>query len=1133
MDAKKAEKEAKKAAEKAAKLAKLEAKKNKVQEESERKAGKEPKAKKNKAGKESSCVIYDSPTVDGEKKDVLRALPNSYSPSYVESAWYSWWESSGFFKPEYGGDPSKDPFVIMIPPPNVTGKLHLGHALTNAIQDCIVRWRRMKGHVTLWNPGCDHAGIATQVIVEKTLAREEGLSRHDLGREGFLKRVWEWKENYGATIYGQLKRLGSSYDWDRAVFTMDPKMSLAVTEAFIRLHDEGVIYRSNRLVNWSCALKSAISDVEVDKVDLSGRTLLSVPGYEEKVEFGVIISFAYKVKGSSEEIVVATTRIETMLGDSAVAVHPQDPRYKHLVGKSVEHPFFPERVVPIIADDFVEKDFGTGAVKITPAHDPNDYDCGKRNGLAFITIFNDDGLVIGGSEFQGMKRFHARVAVLEALKKKGLYKETKDNPMVVPLCSRSKDIIEPLTKPQWYVKSDDMAAKAMEAVKKGDLKIIPNVFEKTWFQWMEGIRDWCISRQLWWGHRIPAYAVSIQGKSLSNDDQWVTGHSMEKAKIKAAKKFNVDPSKIVLTQDEDVLDTWFSSALFPFSVFGWPNETPDLKAYYPGSLLETGHDILFFWVARMVFFGQKLTGKLPFKEVYFHAMVRDAHGRKMSKSLGNIVDPLDVISGISLPDLQATLLKGNLDPKEVVKAQAGQKQDYPNGIPECGTDALRFALCSYTAQGRDINLDVLRIQGYRFFCNKLWNATKFALMYLGENPSDHGYSLLSLFKNKYSSKSSNKPTYSPLPSKEVLQGPSGHYFLESALKGGNAYLSGRDGGTQVDVDAFEAMGKKESPSYWKHRKLCNWYHRMNALTSSERKALPKGPGGVLRATPSALTLVDRWILSRLSYAVSACEEGMSSYNFPKVTTALYNFWLYEMCDVYLEYLKPIFQGNDSGAILTSQIVLSSCLHAGLRLISIFMPFVSEELFQRLRSSSDPPSVCVSPYPKEEDVPFRDEDLEDKMDLVQKVINAVRSIRSDANIPAKNKTELILKTFDDSVLYLSEFSGLICTLSCSKALHVIKADQKVPPGGYSITVSDKVLANVLLEGVIDPSKELERINKKSEMLKGFLQKFEEITSVPDYKSKVPQEVQNEHKEKIEQLKKELRSIKETAINIQKS
>lgn len=403
--------------------------------------------------------------------------------------------------------------MMVIPPPNVTGKLHLGHALTNSVEDAITRYQRMQGKMTLWVPGSDHAGIATQVIVEKKIHREEGLSRHDLGREAFLERVWGWKEEYGEAIFNQLKALGSSVDWDRACFTMDPKMCVAVTEAFVRLHDDGTIYRSNRLVNWSCSLRSAISDIEVDKKELAGRTLLSVPGYAEQVEFGVIVSFAYKVEGGAEEIVVATTRIETMLGDTAVAVHPDDKRYQHMIGKMLVHPFS-DRKIPVIADPItVDMTFGTGAVKITPAHDPNDYECGKRNSLPFLTIFTDEGMVTEGcGEFSGMKRFDARKAVLAALTAKGLYRETKDNPMVVPMCSRSKDIVEPIIKPQWYVKCDDMAKDALKAVESNDLKIIPESHKKTWSYWMEGMRDWCISRQLWWGHRIPAYHVTIQGQ---------------------------------------------------------------------------------------------------------------------------------------------------------------------------------------------------------------------------------------------------------------------------------------------------------------------------------------------------------------------------------------------------------------------------------------------------------------------------------------------------------------------------------------------------------------------------------------------------------------------------------------------
>uniref|UniRef100_A0A9J8AH35 valine--tRNA ligase n=1 Tax=Cyprinus carpio carpio TaxID=630221 RepID=A0A9J8AH35_CYPCA len=820
-----------------------------------------------------------------EEKKKTHPLPDSYSPQYVEAAWYSWWEKQGFFKPEYGNVSEPNPrgvFMMCIPPPNVTGSLHLGHALTNAIQDCLTRWHRMRGETTLWNPGCDHAGIATQVVVEKKLMRERKMTRHDLGRENFIQEVWKWKNEKGDRIYHQLKKLGSSLDWDRACFTMDDKLSYAVQEAFVRMHEEGVIYRSKRLVNWSCTLNSAISDIEVDKKELTGRTLLPVPGYKEKVEFGVLVSFSYKVEGSDEEVVVATTRIETMLGDTAVAVHPDDSRYQHLKGKTVVHPFC-DRKMPIVFDDFVDMNFGTGAVKITPAHDHNDYEVGERHKLTFINILDENGLLINvPPPFLGMKRFEARKAVLQALKDLGQFKEVKDNPMVVPVCSRSKDIVEPLLKPQWYVDCKGMGKQAADVVRNGELKIIPDHHLKTWFNWMDNIRDWCISRQLWWGHRIPAYFVTVNDPSIKPGEDvdghyWVSGRSEEEAREKAAKRFNVTADKISLRQDEDVLDTWFSSGIFPFSIFGWPTE--DLRVFYPGTLLETGHDILFFWVARMVMMGLKLTGKLPFKEVYLHAVVRDAHGRKMSKSLGNVIDPLDVITGISLEGLHAQLIESNLDPLEIEKAKQGQKSDYPSGIPECGTDALRFALCAYTSQGRDINLDVNRILGYRHFCNKLWNAVKFAMRTLGEG-----------------------------------------------------FLCGSE------------------------------------------------------------SVSDRWILSRLSAAVALCDGGFQAYDFPTITTAIYSFWLYELCDVYLESVKPVLSRTDSEGQKQADIcrqTLYTCLEVGLRLLSPLMPFVTEELFQRLprrHSQDSPSSICVTPYPETSE-----------MEFVMSVVKTIRSLRADYNL----------------------------------------------------------------------------------------------------------------------------------------
>ncbi|XP_043244873.1 valine--tRNA ligase-like isoform X2 [Amphibalanus amphitrite] len=1029
--AKQLEKEAKKQA----KLDKLKQKQDKLAEKASKPKDKKDKPESKRPERPAGVTTYDVETPAGERKDTTCALPDAYSPQYVEAAWYDWWEKQGFFSPDYGRKPGevnpKGQFVMVIPPPNVTANLHLGHALTNSVEDAITRWHRMKGRSALWVPGCDHAGIATQVVVEKRLMREQKLTRHDLGRDKFVEKVWEWKNEKGHLIYEQLRRLGSSLDWSRVSFTMDPMLARAVTESFVLLHDEGVIYRSLRLVNWSCSLKSAISDIEVEKRELPGRTLLSVPGYKEKVEFGVLVSFAYRVEGTDEELVVATTRVETMLGDTAVAVHPDDKRYAHLHGKFVTHPFV-ERRLPIVCDSFVEMEFGTGAVKITPAHDPNDYEVGKRHNLPFLTMMTDEGRITDDcGQFSGMPRFEARRAVLAALKEKGLYKETKDNPMVVPICTRSKDIIEPLIKPQWYVRCDEMAADAMAVVKSGELRIIPEAHEKTWFRWMTDIRDWCISRQLWWGHRIPAYFVTVSDDSVPRGEEtdghyWVSGRTEEEARQKAAARFNVPAEKVALRQDPDVLDTWYSSALFPFSVFGWPDQTEDLKRFYPTSLLETGHDIIFFWVARMVFFGRKLLGKLPFKEVYFHAMVCDAHGRKMSKSLGNVIDPLDVIRGISLEGLHKLLQENtNLDPAEVKRAMQGQKEDYPKGIPECGTDALRFALCAYTTQGRDINLDVLRVQGYRFFCNKLWNATKFAMLYLGDD-----------FR----------------PSEQL------------PAAGG-----GESGGAEADP-------------------------------------------------------MDRWILSRLSAATEACDAGFVNYDFPSATTACYNFWLYDLCDVYLEAIKPVFAGDDAARKESARQVLYTCLETGLRLISPFMPFISEELFQRLprRTAACPPSICVTAYPEPAEMAaYRDAGLESDVEFAQKVVHAVRSMRAQYNLPNKTRAQLVLRCADtETAERLRRLQAAVTTLSYSASVQV---DGEPPAGCAIATVSDKCEAHLLLKGLVDPEKERLRLEKRRAQLDATLEKLSAQMAMSDYESKVPQDVRAANTEKHGQLATEIESL----------
>ncbi|KAF6143392.1 hypothetical protein GIB67_001336 [Kingdonia uniflora] len=598
----------------------------------------------------------------------------------------------------------------VLPPPNVTGALHIGHGLTAAKQDTIIRWRRMSGYNTLWVPGMDHAGIVTQVVVEKKIMRESKQTRHELGREKFVSEVWKWKNEYGGTILNQERRLATSLDWSGECFTMDEQRSKAVTEAFVQLYRENLIYRDHRLVNWDCILRTAISYIEVDFKDIKEGTRLKVPGYENPVEFGVLTSFAYPLEGGLEKLVVATTRVETMLGDTAIAVHPTDKRYSHLHGKFAIHPFN-GRKIPIVCDEIlVDPAFGTGAVKITPAHDPNDFEVGKRYNLEFISILTNDGRINsnGGPEFEGMPRFEARVALIEALKKKGLYVGAQNNEMRLGLCSRTNDVVEPMIKPQWFVDCKDVVKEALDAViddKKKKIEIIPKQYTAEWKRWLENIRDWCISRQLWWGHRILAWYVTFEDDHLKEfgayTSNWVVGRNEEEALLEAKKIAN--GKFFQMSQDPDVLDTWFSSGLFPISVLGWPDKSEDFKVFSPTSVLETGHDILFFWVARMVMLGYETRRRSTFSkelylQIYLHPMIRDAHGRKMSKSLGNVIDPLEVINGISLEGLQKRLEEGNLDLNELAVAKEGQKKDYPNGITECGADALCFALVSYTAQ---------------------------------------------------------------------------------------------------------------------------------------------------------------------------------------------------------------------------------------------------------------------------------------------------------------------------------------------------------------------------------------------------------------------------------------------------